>query len=253
MSDMTFSEDVLRTINEKHISPKPKWEFLIRDWAVWTAGAISILIGGMAVALMITIVRTDDLIILRETKNAGIGLAMVLFPYFWIAVFIGFLFLARLNLKHTKRGYRLTLPVFAGISIALSIILGVCFYDAGISQMIDSALTGRPGRFLEFVHPRADLWTRPDEGMLGGVIIEIKDERTFLLNDFSNRSWLVHIRQAEIDANELPVHARIRCTGTQIGQNEFTANHISPWGSRKTILFPLPPPPNSEFFLAPTH
>jgi hypothetical protein len=251
MSEHQFSEDILRTINEKHISPKPKWAFLIKDWAVWTAGVVSILIGGIAVALMITLARTDDWNILKQTSDSGFGLALMLFPYFWMAIFIGFIVIARLNLKHTKRGYRLTLPMFAGISIGLSIILGICFYDAGISQMIDSSLTSRPGSYLKLIHPRAEVWNRPMQGMLGGIVVEIPNNQTIIINDFSNQSWIVHINNQSINAERIPIHARIRCLGKQTARNEFNADQILPWGERKTILFPLPPPPDSEFFRAP--
>lgn len=251
MNHNPLSEQILKTINEKHISPKPKWEFLIKDWAVWTAGVFSILIGGIAVGLMITFIRTDDLNVLKQLNNGGAGYLFALFPYFWVAVMIGFLALARFNLKHTKRGYRLTLPMFAGISIILSIILGICFYDAGIGQMIDSSLTSRPGKYLELIHPRAELWSRPSQGMLGGVVVEIPDEQTLILNDFSNHIWIVRVPNTSISLKQLPIHARIRCLGKQSGPTEFTAEQILPWGSRKTILLPLPPPPNHSFFESP--
>lgn len=251
MSNLPLSEEILRTINEKHISPKPKWEFLMKEWAVWTAGIISIIIGGIAIGLMITFIRTDDWNILKQADNAGIGLFLILFPYFWIFVFIGFLVLARYYLKHTKKGYRLTIPVFAGVSIILSIILGICFYDAGIGQIIDASLTGRPGRYLEFIHPRAGVWSRPSQGMLGGIVVKVPDEQTVILNDFSNQSWVVHVANNQFNVRNIPIHARVRCLGTQTGRNEFTAEQILPWGSRRTILIPLPPPPDHDFFEEP--
>lgn len=251
MSNQPLSEEILRTINEKHISPKPKWEFLMKEWAVWTAGVISIFIGGIAIGLMITFIRTDDWSILKQADNAGIGLLLILFPYFWIFVFIGFLFLAGYYLKHTKKGYRLTLPVFAGVSIILSAILGICFYDAGIGQIIDSSLTGRPGRYLEYIHPRAGVWNRPARGMLGGIVVNVPDEQTLILNDFSNKQWIVHVSNKQLDVRVIPTNARVRCLGTQSAKNEFIADQILPWGSRRTILIPLPPPSNHIFFEEP--
>lgn len=251
MENNSLSEQILKTINEKHISPKPKWEFWIKDWAVWTAGVFSILIGGVAVGLVITFLRTDDLRVLKEFHDTGANAWIVIFPYFWILVVIGFLALARYNLIHTKRGYRLTLPMFAAMSVGLSIILGVCFYDAGIGQIIDSTLTARPGKYLEYVHPRADLWTRPSKGMLGGVVYQIADEKTIILNDFTNRQWIVRVTGESMNTNKLPLHARIRCIGTQVGTNEFIAEQILPWGVRRTILIPLPPPPNQELLTVP--
>ena len=253
MSEHKFSEDILHAINEKRISPKSKWEFWIRDWAVWTAGILSILIGAIAIALIITFLRTDDWSILTQTNSdgSGISIAFILFPYFWILVLIGFLVLARINIAHTKKGYRLTVPIFASISVALSIILGICFYDAGFGQMIDAALTDRPGRYLEFINPRAELWSRPSQGMLGGIVIGIKDPQTILLQDFSNKPWIVHIPDNSFSIEDLPIHARIRCIGFQIDQNEFVSSQILPWGSRRTILLPLPPPPNHLFFERP--
>jgi hypothetical protein len=253
MSDHKFSEDILHAINEKHISPKPKWEFWIKDWAVWTAGIISILVGGIAVGLIITFIRTDDWSILTRSNpdGQGINIALILFPYFWILVLIGFLVLARINIAHTKKGYRLTIPMFAGISVILSILLGICFYDAGLEQMIDSALMDRPGRYLEFIHPRAGLWSRPAQGMLGGIVVGIRDPETIILQDFYNKPWIVHIPDNGFSVDDLPIHARVRCIGIQIDQNEFVSSQILPWGSRQTILIPLPPPPNHLFFERP--
>jgi hypothetical protein len=253
MSEYKLSEEILHQINEKHISPKPKWEFWVKDWAVWTAGIISILVGGLAIGLIITFVRTDDWNIFSQTdpKGSGIQFALLLFPYFWLLVLIGFLVLARINIAHTKKGYRLTVPVFAGASIALSILLGICFYDAGLGQMLDSLLTERPGRYLEFIHPRADLWSRPEEGMLGGVIVGMRDPETIILQDFQNKPWIVHLPDDGFSADDLPIHARVRCIGVQIEDNEFVSKRILPWGSRRTILIPLPPPPNHIYFERP--
>ncbi|MFA5129573.1 MAG: hypothetical protein WC477_01490 [Patescibacteria group bacterium] len=226
--EQAFSDAVLLKIKDEHITPKPRWEFLLKDSAIWIAGGASLLVGGLAVSVIINLLTSEDFAIAVARGANPLAMFFASIPYFWILFFVAFLFITRYNLIYTKRGYAYTLPVFAVASIAISGVLGVIFYGIGIGPDIESELTERIPAYVQIAHPRAILWSHPERGMIAGVVVGVDDDHDFILQDFRSTMWTV-----EADAsNTLPVTVpgmRVRCLGDVVGPNEFRAMQILPW------------------------
>jgi hypothetical protein len=221
-----LSQNIIQAIQERHITPKPRWTFAVKHVGVWTAGASAIVIGGLATSVMMTYLWDEDWRTIAQMEG-GSRTILLAIPYFWIACLIGFLVLAHYALKHTKHGYRYAIPVLAIATVVLSGILGCLFTIAGLGKLIDTQLENRVPMYARFGHPRAFIWNQPERGMIGGRIIMIVDERTFLLQDPQSHVWRVRIVNPN-QASPMPedISSKVRCLGERIAEQEFAAIRI---------------------------
>jgi len=249
MTNNQLSQNVLQAIQERHITPTPRWTFMMKHVGVWSTGAIALLIGGLATSVMMTYLWDEDWQTLSQVEG-GSRTILLAIPYFWIACLIGFLILAHYALRHTKNGYRYAVPALAIASVVLSTILGYLFTIAGLGKLIDGQLEDRVPIYARFGHPRAFIWNQPERGLIGGKIIGIIDDRTFILQDPRSRIWRVHIinpNQASPDLSD--VSSKVKCLGERVSEQEFAAIRIFsgkfepplPIFIERERIFPPPP------------
>jgi hypothetical protein len=255
MTDHELSTAVLHEIKDKHIVPKPRWEFLLKDSAVWIAGIASFIVGGISISVMIHLLASDDFAIAVESGFDPAAIYLASIPYFWILFFIAFLSIARYNLKHTKRGYRYTLPVFAIASLVVSGVLGVVFYAVGIGPDVESELVEHIPAYIDYGHPRAMLWSHPEQGMIAGTVLEVNDDRSFQMQDFRSVVWTVEPATSSDAWPETAPGMHVRLIGQIRADHGFRAIKILPWRPDSPTFFhvipPKPMPKNSGRNLPP--
>lgn len=241
MNSQNIEEKILETIKEKHLTPKPKWQFLLKDYLVWGSGLISLISGSFAFAVIIHMIITNDWDVYEYINNSLLGFILVTLPYFWLVFLALFTVIAHYNFKHTKKGYRYHLRTIVIISVTASIVLGTLLYNIGVGQAIDEALSQKLPLYNQFINQRKSIWVRPEKGVLGGVIILIIDDNHFQIKDFHRKMWQVDaLRAAKHPLVEIVVGNRIRIIGRPVNENTFEAQLIMPWLMRDK---PLPPPP----------
>lgn len=233
MAEMTtpvsgLADKILHKIKEEHISPKPRWHFLLKNYVVWLAGGVALLIGAAAVSVMIYLFRFNDWEIYEETHKSLAEFFLLTLPYFWI-IFLGlFVFIVYYNLKHTKNGYRYPLYIVILAPVALSICFGAVFFSFGWGEKIDSIL-GRQAPFYDIIINRhVDFWSQPNEGRLAGLIISEPIDSNFILLDRNQKEWVIVLEEknflspAEVVVIGQPVHL----LGKVVGDNEFRTVRI---------------------------
>lgn len=236
MTDTNLQNDILRKIKEEHITPKPRWEFLLKDAAVWISGIASLVVGGLATSVIIYMTRSDDWEIIAAAGDTPTKTFLLAMPYFWILTLAAFVIIADYNFKHTKKGYRYRIPYVVAGSIIVSAFLGIFFYDAGAGRAIDRAFMERVPMYDHFGHPKVRMWMRPEKGMLAGTVIEVSTSHTFRMQDMEKRVWQIRTMQPlpENLINE-PVGIKLRCVGHATGPDMFEAVRVMP-------MFPPPNP-----------
>ncbi|MBD3251666.1 hypothetical protein GF380_04420 [Candidatus Uhrbacteria bacterium] len=230
MTDKDFSKDILQQIKEKQITPKPKWEFLLKDSAVWTAGIVSLVVGGITMSVIIHLYRFDDLETLTETGGNTVQTILILLPYFWIAVLGVFVLVAHYNLKHTKNGYKYKVSHITIATVLISAALGVLFYDTGLGRAIDHVLSNRMPTYDRYAHPWAKVWSNPDQGRIAGTVVRVIDQNHFELKDFHERVWIVYTSNTlPQPLQRTPRPVKVRCRGQAVQDRTFQAIRIMPW------------------------
>ncbi|OGY50102.1 MAG: hypothetical protein A3J59_04780 [Candidatus Buchananbacteria bacterium RIFCSPHIGHO2_02_FULL_56_16] len=225
-----FEEKILQTIKAHHLAPKPRWQFLLKDSLVWLAATIALLVGSLAVAVVIHLVQNNDWEVYRNIHETLLGFILLTLPYFWLVSLALFVGLGYYNLKHTRRGYRYRFRTLIFGNVAMSLLLGILFYNIGAGQAIDEVLAGSVPVYRQVLNPRRMMWSQPQRGVLAGVVLIIEDEETFILADFTGKEWLIRARGAVVSPTLIIApRTAVRMIGERVDAAVFTAKIIMPW------------------------
>ena len=210
----SISDLTLKTITKKQIKPIPKWEFIAKNWTLWT---------GILASLVVLIF--------------GLGLVMfgvvdnIISPYFWVLVAIVFFILVFLLFEKTKRAYHFPKwQVVVGISIVGLIIGGVVF-RSGLARKIDLDLETNIPRYRQMAPMKTAAWTNPGEGYLSGEIIKI-NKNSFEIKDFEGKKWTITGTPSIRGRVSIMVGEEIKIIGSQVDKNTFEGTDIRPWMGR---------------------
>jgi glucan phosphoethanolaminetransferase (alkaline phosphatase superfamily) len=229
-SEKDLSSKVLNSIKNKKIKPRPKWEFLIKDYVILAFGIISIIIGGLAIAVIMFMMLHSNQDLFIFANNSKLEYFFSSLPYYWILFFSLFIVLAYFNIKHFKRGYRYTLQFIALISIGASVILGILFYSVGFGKIIDGTFSKKIPMYKNITHRMPMEIINPDKGILAGKIIKIDDLVILLKAEPSNKEWNVftdNLKQKCVP--DYKEEDRIIVMGEIKNTEEFMAYGIRPW------------------------
>lgn len=235
-----LSESIVAKIKERGLIPRPRWRFILKNWAIWLSGAAALLIGAMAFSVILYLFKYNTWDIYQNTVLSGAKFFLLTLPYFWLLFLALFVFIAYYNLRHTRGGYRYRLYLIIIVPILISIILGMFFFAAGWGQKIDSIL-GRHAPFYGQVFNRQMMfWFNPEEGRLAGVVVEVSaDRQDFLLLDPVGETWTVLSRSGKAFPSFVKSDEAVNVLGSAIDDNEFVASFVKPVG------------PGREFFMRP--
>lgn len=237
---------ILDRIAEENISPIPRWKLVMKNILMWVFGILALFVGSLAFAVILYMVSENEWGLYSENKSNPASFILTTLPYFWILLVIIFTLAARLYIRHTKKGYKFSVPLVAGGSIGASILLGSVFYFTGLGNIIDKTFEEQVPLYARYLSPHHRPWLHPEEGLLAGKIIEI-EENEIIIIDIDDEEWdVVLVEDAEDDYEELELYMFIRMIGETVDDHVFEAEHIllKPRDKRHPRWFiPAPPPP----------
>lgn len=230
IQDNNFGEKLLETIKEKHILPKPRWQFLFKNYVIWTIGAFALFIGAIATSLIIYMLRTDDWEVYKKIDNGLWEFVLLAIPFFWVFILALFVMVVYFNFKKTKKGYRFSAPVILLTAIIFSILLGTIFYVSGMGKEIDDILGQKAPLYDRLINPHMNFWFMPEAGRFSGLVVKKIDEDKFTVVDRPGKEWSLII--SDVNKLKFPVMIGmpIRAIGEKISENEFEAKEILPVG-----------------------
>ncbi len=241
-----FGQAVLKKIKEKKITPKPRWQLLLKNYVVWGFGIVSLVIGTLAFSVVIYMLKNNDWDIYDEISGSFLQFILMTLPYFWFVFLFIFILVADYNIKHTKKGYRYSLTTIVIGSVVLSIILGGLLHNMGMGQAIDDELSNLAPFYPELINRRMRMWANPDHGLLAGVITSVEARDKFLLNDLHNKIWNINAQGAIIPPFiKIEVNERVNMIGEKINEDDFQAKIIRPMGPGRGFFeyrSPMPRP-----------
>lgn len=241
---LDFDQKLVAKIKEENIVPKPRWHFLLKNYVIWTAGALALLIGSATVSVMIYLFKYNNWEVRENMHKSFFEFFLLTLPYFWI-IFLGlFIFLLYYNFKHTERGYKYPVWFIAITSILLSVILGGFFSLAGLGEKIDDVL-GRQAPFYDKVFNRQiSFWFNPAEGRLTGLVSGESEQSDFKVIDPSGHEWQIIIKDNLVKPKFLIIGTPVNMVGEIKEENVFEAELFKSVHPGRGFLFrrPLPPP-----------
>jgi len=211
----SISDTTLKLIKKKHLKPIPRWEFIAKNWGLWTAlfFCLLFLILGFALSIFGLV---DNIIV----------------PYLWLIIAIIFFVLSYLLFQKTKHAYHFPhWQVIIAMS-AMAFILGTAFFKIGLARRLDSSLENKIPRYRDIVPVKVETWSRPELGYLSGIITKIIDDSKFEITDFSGKNWQINGNNIIVKGRlKIDIGTEIKLIGSQSDKDTFTVSEIRPWGN----------------------
>jgi len=217
-----LSQKVLQKIKDKKITPKPRWEFLLKDYVIWGLGILCLLVGSLAMAVIIYMIQSNNWDLYEYVSDSLAGFIFATLPYFWIALLALFILAADYNLKHVKGGYRYRLPAVVVASIVICGFLGTIFFNFSLGQTIDNAFTTNLPAYERLSRYRRDIWHKPPKGVLAGMMTSQLDIDEYEFRDLQNQMWRVDTREMPLEFKSmLKAGQPMILIGKNIGDGKF--------------------------------
>ncbi len=224
-----LAEKVIKTIENKNIKPRPKWEFVLKNYLIWTLAALALIVGSLAFAVIIYLIRNSDWDLYRQISNGWLEFVILTLPYFWLLVFIFLTLLAYYDFKHTKRGYKYRFHLIVMVTLIISLLGGIVFYNSGWAAYIDNVFEEKIPVYRQLTAHRYRIWQRPESGFLAGQIKKIINAHSFTLKDLNGKLWTItYYKKPAI--MELKAGLKIKMIGKLTMPNKFEAAVIRPLG-----------------------
>lgn len=221
------SQQVVNQIKQKHLKPKPRWQFVIKDTIFWSTFVLSIGVGAVAFSGFLYRITSSDWSIYQQLGRGPIPHFFLTLPYLWIALMVGFSILAIYNFRHTKKGYRHKPIIIITVSLVSGIALGTVLFLVGGGHQVDHQLFGRQPMAKVFYEKRLKHWQQPEKGLLSGEIVELESSDWLILEDLVGEEWHVVYRK-DISSPLIIVGTEVKIVGEIIGEQQFEAERIRP-------------------------
>ena len=207
-----ISDKALKLITRKKIKPIPKWEFIAKNWVLWTALILCLIL--LILGFALTIFGLIDNIIV---------------PYLWFFIAVIFLVISYFLFEKTKGAYHFPKWQVILFIVLLGLIIGTAFFKMGFASRLDKSLDNVP-YYRQIVPQKIAAWSNPQLGYLSGTITKIIDKNTFELMDFSKKFWIISTENTIVRGRAiLEIGSEIKLIGTQNSVNRFSATEIRPW------------------------
>lgn len=221
-----ISNKVLDELKSKKIKPIQKWKFLLKNYVLWIASVLAIILGSISFSVILYQLISNDWDIYKYLDKTFAGYVLLALPYFWIIFLILFVFIAFYNYKHITGSYRYKAYLILIFSILISMILGIIFFYAGLGSKIDQVFSQSFPFYFKM--RRGPAWNQPEHGLLTGKLIKMQDNNNFFIQDCNIKDWKIKTNEKTIwkPAGDLQLGEELRMIGEKINEEEFYANEI---------------------------
>ena len=239
---MNLSENILKKIKKSGIKPRPRWQFVLFHALLWSVFVFSILLGGIAFAVIIRFVfGTEWDVAFRILPRGRFSEFLMILPYIWISALTLVLFLSRLIFLHTKNGYRFRPVYVVLVSLFISLLLGIGLYFNDTPARVEEVMRSHIPPYNALQNRRDRIFHKPEDGVVVGRIIEVKSDSLFLLNAMTGETWTVSLQSSALPlkGGVLSPNLMVMVIGDKTGEDTFEAEEIRLW---KKPGMPGPPP-----------
>ncbi len=240
-------ERVLKNIEEKHLTPRPRYEFILKNYFFWTLGALAVAFGALAFSATLFEIQNVDWRLSVATHSSFFSFFLSAAPFVWIITLVLFILIGYINVRRTNHGYRYPLSIIAIGAVLTSIALGTALYAIGFGGRIDEAIGDHPPFYRPILATQREWWLAPEKGLLGGEIIKAAaDLSSFSVKDFSGHVW--NVDGSDLRGPDLATVARggiARIVGVPVSATStlFHACFVFPWEMRGDFRNAPPPRP----------
>lgn len=164
----SLTEQILQKISEENMRPTPRWRFIVRETAVWTAVSLTGVFAAASIGLASYRFMSGDV---RALFAAGVPWYQLLLVIGWSGAFVCLFLLVLYEVRCTKRGYRFSLVAISGAGSLVIIGVAGVVYSTGMVHMAERHMARMIPTYLDAGSAREQFWSSPNEGRLLGYVI----------------------------------------------------------------------------------
>lgn len=214
----------------KNKKPTPKWIFVSKNILFWSIFLLFIIIGLLSTSLIIYLIF-----------NTGFDLNNIIYsiPYLWIFFTTILFLLSYFNFKKIGNNYKYLTIKNIFITLIMSIVFGILFYNIGFSEFLDKKLKNNVVVYNNYINQHMiSVWNNPKNGFLLGTVLEIKSSDDFILLDINNKKWEIILTNETIKRGRVSIktNEQIKIIGEMIDDNKFKSSNIRPMFGKKSII-----------------
>ena len=226
-----LTDTVLKTIGERGLAPRPRWHFLLKNWIFWFLAGSTVVLGGIAVAIIIFVFFDHEGTARTYLNQSLVQDILLTIPYIWLVSLALLVALTRLLIHNVKQGYRYSIRKVLVVTLSLSILFGFILNAFELGDTIHEYLNETIPYYNSLVYTSKDGWSQPSKGLLGGTVLSIASTSELRLQDFHHIEWRVDISTVEYsdDYIDPKVGDVIKMVGTETGKNTFQPQQLFPW------------------------
>lgn len=238
---MMTSEDlktkILQKIKNDNIKPIEKWKIDLANDAFWSGFVFLATLSGLSLSAVVYFLFQTDW---RMPQNIAMGrleYVLSVLPYFWIILLALFLVLSYFNIRNTRKGYRYEFKKITGVTFLIVFASGSIIYVSRAHVAVDDVFFRNVPLYVHMTNSKELVWSRPDKGLLGGMIILVEPE--FIeIEDFNGTQWKVVSADGALvqPRVELKPNKEIKVVGRVLEDHVFDANEIRPWTGRARYM-----------------
>lgn len=223
-----LEQKILNEISARKLAPKPAYLFLARRSVFWALAIISILLGALSFAILLFAVNDFFATGWRVLDNIQFNEVLIGIPALWLALLATFTASAAYGLRHTRRGYRFKPAHVAALSLITSLGIGAGLFASNAAYQLHEYLEKHFPAYHEFTYVPFAEWSRPDQGFLGGSVMEDLGGGRIRLLDFHDKTWTVDVARASVNLDDpLIEEGDIAIEGDRTGADTFRARTIA--------------------------
>ncbi len=229
---------VLDRISEESITPRSRIFFQTKECVVWSVWFFAVLFGALSLAVLFFIggtVTYDPYF--SDYSNVGTFLLIVL-PLVWLIVLVSTIYLAYVNLRHTRYGYRyrtVTVLVAGGSFIFL---IGAALEQRQYGAYVDSVLGDTFPGYVAYSDRLYEGWHQPEKSWYTGTLVMDKTQD----GDMEDGRYVLKSHGGEtytLDVTDMSPEVRAEFT-TLAGQNiRMVATSTGPNGLLVCDVLPV--------------
>lgn len=230
-ADSLVRNSVLERLARDGVTPRPWWQFYVREGVVWGCWLLSVVVGAVAVAVTLYVTLSVPYMLYEAMHTNFLTAAVQALPWLWLIVFLAMAYLAWVNLRHTRRGYRYQALTLVASSVVLSVGLGVVLHQFGHGYAMDQTLAAWMTTYPSHEKGRLAVWQAPQEGRLVGTVMADRGQividhatGTIVFQDNAGEQWRLLVSELPSRGHTLLEGlegGRLRLIGTSTAPHEF--------------------------------
>jgi hypothetical protein len=227
--DPEFARRIIGEIQDRDLSPKPRWEFLAWNVLFFFLTFLTIMLGALTVATSAFLLIERDWDVSLEVGQRNAFFTLQSLPYLWLAALIFLVTVTYSVFTRTRRGYRFAPVTVLGGTVLASLALGSGLYVIGAGPRTHNLARATIPAYDRIVLTPERFWEYPEAGFLAGTIVSATTSRAFVLDDGRGSFWWVDLAENVDMAVDIEPGSKIRIIGIQTAPGTFEARSLRAW------------------------